>query len=180
MAKFQYERLPSSRHFRVLELCPGQGQQPIRCKLKTSHIDDREKYEAISYRWGSTELQYRIECNGAMLNVPLNCTTVLYYLRHKKNPRSLWIDAICVDQGTDEAAREEFKQQLKLTRDIYTNSTQVIAFLGPGTRNTKVVMQYLYWCGRFMRNTPFNRRNPRNLARPISAFQSLREYCFVE
>ncbi|KAF2681134.1 hypothetical protein K458DRAFT_249312, partial [Lentithecium fluviatile CBS 122367] len=57
------------------------------------------EYESLSYAWGyPTGPRTVIECNGRMVLVTLNLHDALVRLRHPTAPRTMWIDAICINQ----------------------------------------------------------------------------------
>jgi hypothetical protein len=68
-----------------------------------------------------------ISANGQRLDVTVNCALALQHLRHEKQPRTLWVDAICIDQ-TD---TEERSQQVSIMGDVYKMAHRVLVWLGP-------------------------------------------------
>lgn len=84
------------------------------------------QHEALSYTWGDPSNPSLLYCNGATLSITSNLDTALRHLRLQTGPRTLWVDAICINQ----ADVEERNQQVALMRDVYTMASQVIAWLG--------------------------------------------------
>jgi len=55
-----------------------------------------------------------------------NCWEMLCYLRPRRGVRLVWVDAICINQADD----QEKKHQVDRMRDIYSNCTRVVLWLG--------------------------------------------------
>ncbi|KAL8952257.1 MAG: hypothetical protein Q9222_001821 [Ikaeria aurantiellina] len=124
---FHYEALSKPRHIRLLKLLPADSKSDdITCTLEQAGLDDNTQYEALSYTWGNPVERSKLYCNGKTLSVTKNLGTALRYLRPQSEPRSLWVDAICINQ----ADIEERNQQVALMRDVYSSAFQVIAWLG--------------------------------------------------
>lgn len=84
------------------------------------------KFEALSYVCGDeTELK-TIAINNRPFQVSTNLLYALKYLRHKSKPRTLWVDAICIHQANE----AEKGHQIRFMSEIYSNASQVIAFMG--------------------------------------------------
>lgn len=93
--------------------------------------DGKHLYEALSYVWGSTIKSRSITLNGCDFPVTENIHTALLYLRNRQLERTLWVDAISIDQDKqDEKAR-----QIPLMRTIYAQAQHVIVWLGEATEN---------------------------------------------
>jgi hypothetical protein len=133
-----YEPL-SKGEIRVLNLHPGNLCSSIRCTI--SHISlfqehDRgggikKSYQALSYTWGRAKPTAAILCNGQILEVTKNLYEALLYLRHR-GVRTIWIDAICIDQGN----LDERAEQVQLMKRIYDEATSLVVWLGAGTKAT--------------------------------------------
>ena len=62
---FQYERLPENRrHARLLELHPGEQDDPIVATLKCTSLDEPLQYAALSYTWGTLAKKRTVCVNG--------------------------------------------------------------------------------------------------------------------
>jgi hypothetical protein len=62
-------------------------------------------YEALSYVWGgSADLSYvRIDVVGAhRLSITRNLDIAHRHLRHRSEPRSIWVDAIYINRKDDQ------------------------------------------------------------------------------
>lgn len=119
-----------SGSIRILHILPGKRDDPIRTRLESCSMGNPPSYEAISYAWGSrsdnaviivceSEVEYTIE-------VPRSLHEAMKQLRHHSNCRSIWADAICINQADD----EEKSRQVRLMRQIYQRATRVVIWLG--------------------------------------------------
>lgn len=96
-------------------------------------IDDPSytTYEALSYQWGDVEKKPRaISVNGQKLWITANLWQALIYLRRVGQSRTLWIDAICINQNDV----DERSHQVAMMAEIYTNASKVVSWLGAENR----------------------------------------------
>ncbi|KAI1366020.1 heterokaryon incompatibility protein-domain-containing protein [Xylaria arbuscula] len=135
---YEYAKLPRGEHqtIRLLELQPGKFDDDIHIKITAPHRLDRSEYwEALSYVWGSEENPATIHVGRKTsdhrmcrtLKVTRNLEEALRYLRHRSDSRTLWIDAICINQ----ADKAEQSAHVAEMGEIYRSASQVIAWLGP-------------------------------------------------
>lgn len=152
-------------HWRVYETLRGQaifwtssGETTWQCPLPNfdlvkSESDEvdivEEQYEALSYTWGDMKSQRPVRvisptsdgC-GKTLFVTENLVTALVHLRYSHEARTLWCDAICINQ---EDEIEKSYQVMRMSR-IYSQASRVIAWLGPEEADTKeafTTLEYL-------------------------------------
>lgn len=71
--------------------------------------------------------------------VTTNLEAGLRHLRGNVNEKVLWIDAICIDQGSG----EEKNYQVPLMKTIYTNASVVRGWLGEGTEGSDEAIRVL-------------------------------------
>ncbi|KAK4099069.1 hypothetical protein N658DRAFT_430897, partial [Parathielavia hyrcaniae] len=145
-AAFSYEPLPA-RCIRVIDLLPARRPtDALRCSIKHVDLDDRvaaPPYEALSYVWGEPTRQWPLDCSGKELLVTKNCHEALVNLRSRFLPRTLWIDAICINQaGTDEATTER-NGQVAMMGEIYLKATRVLIWMGPPGASVPTLFRYL-------------------------------------
>ncbi|KAH6984253.1 heterokaryon incompatibility protein-domain-containing protein [Ilyonectria sp. MPI-CAGE-AT-0026] len=107
-------------------------------------------YEALSYVWGSTKDQGDglIESTSqpqGFGSLPLgkNLAGALQHLRNEKTARTLWVDAICINQS-DMAEREA--QVLRMA-DIYSCASRVVVWLGLDTARSSLAINTLSHLG---------------------------------
>ncbi|KAF2140741.1 uncharacterized protein K452DRAFT_299457 [Aplosporella prunicola CBS 121167] len=98
--RYEYEPLSDSKEaFRLLRLLPGPRTDPIQCDLCIEQIEGSPSYEAISYTWGDPNDTAEVLCNGRLLKVTKSLLGALQRFRHQEAPRTVWADAVCIDQG---------------------------------------------------------------------------------
>ncbi|KAF5654484.1 heterokaryon incompatibility protein [Fusarium sp. NRRL 25303] len=107
---------------RVCILLPKSHGTMVSCKLETLNLlEDKIDYEAISYAWGSSEDKATIRINETTLQVTQNLKEALTYLRHESKPRSLWIDAICINQSDLDERNSQARSLIELVRSCSTD-----------------------------------------------------------
>ena len=132
MAPYQYSPLNESlQEIRVLTLHPGDFSADIQISIhKFALIPERPPtYEALSYVWGTTDNQSDIKIGPSgndRIAITRNLAVALPYLRHKNEIRTLWIDALCINQQD----LRERSSQVKMMGDIYQLADRVIVWLG--------------------------------------------------
>jgi hypothetical protein len=127
MEEYQYQPIESPDQLRMLELLPGQDDEPIEVKLSHRPLSDLPLCEALSYEWGSPTRDHEISCEGKTLRVTTNLLAALKRLRPTNSPpRLMWIDALCINQD-DLAERSE---QVELMADIYRHAGKTSVWIG--------------------------------------------------
>jgi len=113
---------------RLLIIEPGSREQKIHCRLKVADLAfaDKLQYEALSYVWGPPDLAKTIEINYNTFAVSTALFQALIHLRYNREPRTIWIDAISINQ-VDLAERST---QVLLMQDIYSKASRVVVWLG--------------------------------------------------
>jgi hypothetical protein len=120
---------------RLVVLFPGQQSDDIHIELAHVSLNGQPAYEAVSYTWatdGDVSLSQSIQCHRQNLSITKNCEAALRCLRRPARNRMLWVDAICINQ----ADTRERNHQVKAMASIYSNASQVLAYLGPGSPQT--------------------------------------------
>ncbi|KAI4938075.1 hypothetical protein J4E85_000514 [Alternaria conjuncta] len=137
---YQYGPLADDDNTRFIQLYPAAHfEDPIRVDIverayDASRTQDPVGYEALSYAWGSDEdSAYVFVGANSRLRVRHNVTQILRYLRDGITPgctvRTLWIDAICINQADD----EEKGKQVTMMGKLYACATSVLIWTGePG------------------------------------------------
>ena len=102
-------------------------------KVKPSEID----YEALSWCWGTGPAEYAVQIQHKGVTykkkVKKELALALKYLRLPYQTRTLWIDAICIDQDDN----EERNQQVQMMARIYTRAKEVCIWLGEDSDESK-------------------------------------------
>lgn len=117
---------------RLLTLLPGLPDADIKCLVTVGDLNNVGRgsphFEALSYVWGDTspEKLTPIQIDDAILPVGRNLRSALLHLRDEEQPRTLWVDAICINQDDfDEKGR-----QVPLMGEIYRRATRAVVWLG--------------------------------------------------
>jgi len=114
---------------RFLTIFPARSMDDEICsELMVTSLDNKlvASYEALSYTWGSQILTHDIIVNNCQVKVTENLFEALRHLRNERKPRTLWIDAVCVNQQD----LTERSQQVVYMRKIFSTVGQVVIWLG--------------------------------------------------
>lgn len=154
---YQYKTLnPKRREIRLIKLLPpGQGPSPakatlVNCTLEHVSLDDKPKYQALSYVWGPAGLTTPICVDGKLFEATINLEAALRHIRKNDEILTLWIDAICIDQRND----FEKSDQVKRMGDIYHHAWEVIIWLGQAKPEYTKVWKQLKELGDFAAEQP--------------------------
>lgn len=130
-----YKPLSSARSTRLLYLLPSiRKDAPLVARVREADLDDdlRPVYEALSYVWGDTDPPDQLRLSPVddtksctALSITPNCGQALRHLRRRFRPRTLWVDAICINQ----ASVAERNQQVQMMGDIYARSYRVVVWM---------------------------------------------------
>jgi hypothetical protein len=112
---------------------------PISCSLVHRSLDTDAAYEALSYSWGDPNCKRLISLNGLEFSVTKNLDAALRHLRYRQDERSIWIDAICINQKDN----EEKSEQVKKMHEIYQRAAKVVVWLGPASPNSDIAFTFL-------------------------------------
>ncbi|KAK3324560.1 heterokaryon incompatibility protein-domain-containing protein [Cercophora scortea] len=106
-------------------------------------------YEALSYTWGSSHSKRAIFVQDPQNNtrtkllVTKSLAIALHHLRYHDKPRTLWVDAICINQ---QDIPERNAQVPRMTH-LYRLAHRVVVWLGPGSRQSTVAISSLRYLG---------------------------------
>jgi hypothetical protein len=123
-----YEPLNTLRCIRVIELLPGERDDPLACRLTEHDSAVDVEYEALSYVWGNPVFSERIDevSTRTVICIAENLSYALQALRYPDRSRCLWVDAICINQ----AENEEKGHQVQHMGQIYERARMVVVWLG--------------------------------------------------
>ncbi|GME29275.1 heterokaryon incompatibility protein-domain-containing protein [Neofusicoccum parvum] len=138
MAILEYLPLTQAREIRLIDIHPGGFSDSLRIHVYHSTLNeaDSQPFDALSYVWGSPDDPVMADIDFAStegvvcsfnLYITQNLATALRQLRYPDVPRTVWADAICINQS-DYAERA---QQVLMMGDIYRFARKVVAFIGP-------------------------------------------------
>jgi hypothetical protein len=123
-----YQSLVRKDEVRLLLLHPANKEDEIIFQMEhvTLRTNDR-RYKALSYVCGS-DTAYRsiYSVEGRQILVTPNLFSALQHLRHRDRTRTLWIDALCIDQMDV----DERSHQVQLMGDVYAKADRVVIWLG--------------------------------------------------
>ncbi|CAN9411705.1 unnamed protein product [Alternaria alternata] len=83
-------------------------------------------YETISYCWGPPRPPSTIRLNGHLTPVPASSEAALRRMRLSGRPRTLWIDAVCIDQSSV----TERSEQVAFMSTVYRSGIRNLVYLG--------------------------------------------------
>ncbi|KIW32288.1 uncharacterized protein PV07_03846 [Cladophialophora immunda] len=129
---YNYTPLPVEGWLRVLVLHPGFPSDALSCSLQIWEIEDAARlgFEALSYVWGDdlgSQVGKNINCDGATLPIRENLACALNHIRHDRNTRFLWVDAVCINQED----QDERSRQVQQMGRIYASAARVLVWIGP-------------------------------------------------
>jgi hypothetical protein len=142
MEEYTYKALdndPVNPQIRLLRLLPGSHDAPIQCTIGRVGLNEPPHFEALSYTWGTDQSLDPVICDGKTISVTSNLLAALHQFRSRSRARTLWIDAICINQ----ADNAEKAKQVVLMRRIYTSAHRVLIWLGPNSGNSWEAMMLI-------------------------------------
>jgi len=129
--RYRYLPLDSSKNeIRLLRvLYATYSDEPIKCILFHTTLDDAPPYEALSYAWGDRSTSFPVKINTGEVAVTHNLKLALQRLRPSISTLEfvVWIDALCINQQDI----QERNFQTGKMREIYQNAKKVIVWIGP-------------------------------------------------
>ncbi|KAH7067481.1 heterokaryon incompatibility protein-domain-containing protein [Paraphoma chrysanthemicola] len=138
--RFEYGPLQDRFSARHLILQPASTtSEPLVCTLHSAHLSEFPPFEAISYVWGTLVKNQPMICNGKDIRITANLAAALIQIRLKNEPRTLWVDSICINQ----ADPEELGYQVSLMGEIYKKSTCTLICLGPSDHGHASIVEGL-------------------------------------
>ncbi|KAI1209669.1 heterokaryon incompatibility protein-domain-containing protein [Annulohypoxylon truncatum] len=138
------------REIRLIDIQPGESSDALHLRLYHAILGEATSppYEALSYVWGSSTDPVKTVVEIVLPDSTLrndeflvgqNLATALQHLRYADMPRTIWADAICINQNDyDERAK-----QVLMMREIYHLAQKVVAFLGPEQDDGDVAFEVL-------------------------------------
>ena len=134
---FIYQPL-EHREIRIIALAPGKWDDEIECSLKTLSLDDDPSYEALSYVWGDPKLRKKtILLQRQCFQVTPSLESALRHLRHEDFERTMWVDAVCINQRDD----VEKSVQVKQMQLIYARTSHLVIWVGEASGDSDLGME---------------------------------------
>ncbi|KAJ9618698.1 hypothetical protein H2203_008902 [Taxawa tesnikishii (nom. ined.)] len=138
---YTYQTLDNHKDIRLLRILPGGFHEAIRCELSIKKGE--EQYEALSYTWGLAESTDFIIIQAGRESRSFNVTPNLYAglrrLRREREPRAIWVDAICINQRND----QERNNQVSMMFSIYTGASSVCVWLGEAANDSQLAIRFI-------------------------------------
>jgi hypothetical protein len=123
----------TGNEMRVLEILPPRANIClVECTIR--HVTFKDRYNCLSYTWGSESANCVLKINGGFFRVRRNLRDFLCEARRQRLSAALWIDAICINQQDT----LERTHQVKLMGQIYRGASQVLIWLGTPARTDPI------------------------------------------
>ncbi|RYO93377.1 hypothetical protein DL766_000767 [Monosporascus sp. MC13-8B] len=151
---YTYTPLSGNAHTRVIKLQPAKNNSdPLHCTVEEIRLDTGELYSAISYTWGKPNFIEKLIIDQTyILPITPNLHDALVRFRLREETRSLWTDAVCINQQDD---AEKSKQVASMT-NIYRQASSVLVWLGNYPKEAKALKEL----GQISRRKEFWHRDP--------------------
>lgn len=143
-AQHEYDRLLGQDDIRLLILQPAtNGSASLCISFRSASLDILEgEYEAISYTWGEPRLAFPLYLeDGTYISVTENLDSALRAFRLTHKSRTLWADAVCIDQSSD----SEKAVQIPLMAQIFCGASRVLAWLGRSADGERGIAALQKW-----------------------------------
>ncbi|KAH8885815.1 HET-domain-containing protein, partial [Thozetella sp. PMI_491] len=114
-----------ARQIRLLILFPTTTGAEIEGTLFTASFLELPVYEAVSYAWGDSNKTRTMTLDGKRHYIAENLWAALSAMRTSKLNRTVWVDAICINQSSV----EEKSHQVGMMPYIYERATRVLIWL---------------------------------------------------
>ncbi|PSN69319.1 HET-domain-containing protein [Corynespora cassiicola Philippines] len=115
---------PGTTSLRVIKVLPPDDDwRFIKCEIH--HATTDSNYVCLSYVWGPPGDTSLIKIDGMLFSVRRNLLEFLGIASHKYVGKTLWIDALCIDQDNT----LERNHQVKQMGQIYSNAEFVLSWL---------------------------------------------------
>lgn len=152
LVPYHYTALkPGEPTIRLVNLYPAQFSDDVFVSILHVSLNEA-KYEALSYTWGpptrdtrniyvrtkeSSTMADPPEPGVQLLKIRPSLMEALRYLRLHDVARSLWIDAVCINQKS----LTERSQQVPRMGEIYKRAQQAVVWLGPEDAGTHMALE---------------------------------------
>lgn len=135
-----YQKLPANStrflRYKGRQQSPDSSERLLVFEFETHAISNiKSQYSALSYTWGhpvlenfKDDMSHTVICSGKRMPIGLNLNDALQHIYVESDiaPPLLWVDAVCINQS-DLAERA---QQVSLMTSIYSNTSNVVVWLG--------------------------------------------------
>ncbi|VUC25990.1 unnamed protein product [Clonostachys rosea] len=123
---YSYVPLSKPGCIRLIDLHPGQEADALSFDLYEANLDHEPSYVALSYEWKAKTGTIPVLCCDRTLLITPNLKAALRKIRSQEKVRTLWVDAVCINQEDV----EERTSQVQLMTRIYKEAKEVLMWLG--------------------------------------------------
>jgi hypothetical protein len=134
-----WNTLQETDEIRLLQLQPGSGSDIINCTFSHVRLSENPQYEALSYMWGPEHDLRMIEINEGFHYIRENLWQALWSLRSPDTSRTLWADALCINQ----LDKSERTHQVTQMGAIYSHANSVCVWLCPSDDSSDAAFEFL-------------------------------------
>lgn len=157
---YQYTQLADDE-IRLFTLFPGEGTERMQGMIWTTTSKIAGPYKTLSYVWGPEQQPMHVlRTPSGDLNIKDALFTALVSLRSRHEPLTLWIDALCINQGDN----REKTQQIALLPETFQRSASTLAFIGGGDQYSEAVRMLMQVRARMILG-PWSKEWPEDLPR---------------
>lgn len=136
---------PLEHHeIRLVVLHPAKWNSPIKCHLIIKCLDEDPDYQALSYVWGDPKALRPISLQGRIVQISRNLESSLRHLRYEDMERTLWIDALSINQDD----LNEKTVQVRQMHLIYARTQHLVVWVGERSEDSDTAMQAIRRIGR--------------------------------
>lgn len=159
---YEYQPLQHDDSIRLLILHPSPNESdPIACTIRHAQLSSTARYpkvypafftyEAVSYTWGYSTQWTAISFNNGKeeLSVGENCHAALRRLRKPTADRSIWIDAVCINQQD----LTERSMQVRMMNEIYTRAIGIVVMLSDQVPDCRLLLDEAIIVNNLLRHT---------------------------
>jgi hypothetical protein len=122
---------------RLITLHAGSITAPLSCSIHPVSLGSYPIYTALSYTWGDETKVRPILIDGHDFDVTHNLFDALHALRCEHSDKTMWIDAIAINQKD---VSERNREVLRM-RDIYSLAQNVEVWLGQASDDDQAAME---------------------------------------
>jgi hypothetical protein len=119
------------------------GGDILKCRLEIVPVEDLREYVALSYVWGEPIFDTAMICNDQRFNIPPSLSAALRQYRITRRcveDTPIWADAVCINQ----ADKTEVTGQISLMNWIYSQASEVFAYLGEAPAGWTPTYELIY------------------------------------
>ncbi|KAF4624501.1 hypothetical protein G7Y89_g13670 [Cudoniella acicularis] len=148
-AKTLYRPLNKDRgEIRLIVLQPGSFHDPVKANIIHASLHSHPTYEALSYARGRPHITTTVRLSHQPpehheFQATTNLKPALRHLRYKDRVRTLWADAICINQEDDHGKASQIARMGK----IYRQAENKCLWFGPEADGSNMAMDVINFYG---------------------------------